>query len=61
MDDSKRNDIGNTARAYAYAHLAKEGPINADFLTVSPFRGTDSIQPFIDVAVRDGKELVIKV
>jgi len=25
IDDSKRNDIGNTARAYAYAHLAKEG------------------------------------
>ena len=26
IDDSKRNDIGNTAKAYAYAHLAKNGP-----------------------------------
>lgn len=61
VDDSKRNDIGNTARAYAYAHLAKDGPINADFLTVSPFLGTDSIQPFIDIAVRDGKGLFVLV
>ena len=61
VDDSKRNDIGNTARAYAYAHLAKEGPINADFLTVSPFLGTDSIQPFIDIAVHDGKGLFVLV
>ena len=55
IDDSKRNDIGNTAKAYAYAHLAKDGPINADFITVSPFLGTDSIQPFIDTAIRDQK------
>lgn len=61
VDDSKRNDIGNTARAYAYAHLAKDGPINADLLTVSPFLGTDSIQPFIDIAVRDGKGLFVLV
>jgi len=61
VDDSKRNDIGNTARAYAYAHLAKAGPINADFLTVSPFLGTDSIQPFVDVALRDGKGLFVLV
>ncbi len=61
IDDSKRNDIGNTARAYAYAHLVKEGPINADFLTVSPFLGTDSIQPFIDVAVSDEKGIFVLV
>lgn len=54
IDDSKRKDIGNTAKAYAYAHLSKEGPINADFLTVSPFLGTDSIQPFLDVAQENG-------
>ena len=61
VDDSKRNDIGNTARAYAYAHLAKGGPINADLMTVSPFLGTDSIQPFIDTAVKDGKGIFILV
>lgn len=61
IDDSKRNDIGNTAKAYAYAHLSKEGPINADFLTVSPFLGTDSIQPFLDVAKVNEKGLFILV
>ncbi len=61
IDDSKRNDIGNTARAYAYAHLASEGPIKADFLTVSPFLGTDSIQPFVDVAASDEKGIFVLV
>lgn len=61
IDDSKRNDIGNTARAYAYAHLAKEGPINADFMTISPFLGTDSMQPFIDMARKEGKGLFVLV
>lgn len=61
VDDSKRNDIGNTARAYAFAHLAKEGPINADFLTVSPFLGTDSMTPFIDMAVKEDKGIFVLV
>lgn len=61
VDDSKRGDIGNTARAYAFAHLAETGPINADFLTMSPFLGTDSMEPFVDVAVRDSKGLFVLV
>lgn len=50
-----------TAKAYAYAHLSKDGPINADFLTVSPFLGTDSIQPFLDMAGVNEKGLFILV
>ncbi len=61
IDDSKRNDIGNTAKAYAFAHLSKEGPINADFMTVSPFLGTDSIKPFIEVANNEDKGIFILV
>ena len=61
IDDSKRNDIGNTAKAYAYAHLAKDGPINADFMTVSPFLGTDSLQPFLDTATAEGKGVFVLV
>lgn len=61
IEDSKRNDIGNTAKAYAYAHLSKDGQINADFMTVSPFLGTDSICPFIDVAEKNEKGLFILV
>ena len=61
VDDSKRSDIGNTARAYAFAHLAKDGPIDADFLTVSPFLGTDSMQPFVDTAAEEGKGVFVLV
>lgn len=61
IDDSKRNDIGNTAKAYATAHLAKDGPINADFLTVNPFLGTDSLEPFLHIAKQDDKGLFILV
>ena len=61
VDDCKRNDIGNTARAYAYAHLSKDGPINADFMTVSPFLGTDSLQPFIDISIKEEKGILVLV
>ena len=50
--DGKRNDIGSTAAAYAEGMLGRDGqsPWGADALTVSPYLGDDSLQPFIDVA-----------
>ena len=50
--DGKRNDIGSTATAYAQGMLGAGGqsPWGADALTVSPYLGDDSLQPFIDVA-----------
>ena len=52
--DGKRNDIGSTATAYAQGILGSEGqsPWGADALTVSPYLGEDSLQPFVDVAVK---------
>ena len=44
--DAKRGDIGSTAVAYADAYLG--GPFSADAITVNPYLGGDSIQPFID-------------
>ena len=61
VDDAKRNDIGNTAKAYAYAHLDNNGPINSDYLTVSPFLGSDSIEPFIEEARLNGKGIFVLV
>jgi orotidine-5'-phosphate decarboxylase len=49
--DGKRNDIGSTATAYARGLLGRQSPWGADALTVSPYLGDDSLQPFIDVAV----------
>ena len=50
--DGKRNDIGSTATAYAQGFLGTSGesPWGADAITVSPYLGEDSLQPFIDVA-----------
>ena len=47
--DGKRNDIGSTATAYADAYLGADSPWGSDSLTVSPYLGRDSIEPFVDV------------
>ena len=46
--DAKRNDIGSTALAYAAAYLGAASPFAGDALTVSPYLGRDSIEPFCD-------------
>lgn len=48
--DGKRNDIGSTAVAYAKAYLGEESAWGCDALTVSPYLGGDSLDPFIDRA-----------
>lgn len=45
--DGKRADIGNTARAYAAWGF---DVLRADAITVSPYLGRDSVQPFLDRA-----------
>ncbi len=54
--DGKRGDIGSTARAYAEAYLEeREGtPPLADALTVNPYLGRDSLEPFLAACRRSG-------
>ncbi len=50
VGDVKRGDIASTASAYARAHLAPpEGEPRCDAITVSPFLGYDTLEPFLDV------------
>lgn len=49
--DGKRNDIGTTAAAYAKGILGDNSAWQADALTVSPYLGDDSLEPFIQTAV----------
>ncbi|MCI5840067.1 MAG: orotidine-5'-phosphate decarboxylase [Peptoniphilaceae bacterium] len=42
--DVKRGDISATAKEYAKAHFS--GDFEADFVTLSPYMGMDSIEPF---------------
>ena len=52
--DAKRGDIGSTASAYAEAYLHPASPLAVDALTVSPFLGAGSLDPFLDAAARHG-------
>ena len=51
--DGKRGDVGSTARAYAAAYLEGEDP-PADALTVNPWLGRESIEPYLAAARRNG-------
>jgi len=51
--DIKRGDIADTALRYAKAHF--EGDFEADFVTLSPYMGMDSIEPWLTHAGNKGK------
>lgn len=63
--DAKRGDIGSTAQAYAEAYLAGEDPAatiwGADALTVNPYLGDDTLQPFVEVARERGAGIYVLV
>ena len=54
--DAKRGDIGSTARAYASAYLERreDGAPLADAMTVNPYLGRDSVEPFLAACRREG-------
>jgi orotidine-5'-phosphate decarboxylase len=58
--DGKRGDIGSTARAYAEAYLEGEPP-RADALTVNPWLGRDSVEPFLGAVRRGGVGIFVVV
>lgn len=61
--DAKRGDIGSTAEAYARAYLAprESGGWGVDALTVNPYLGVDSLEPFVAAAHAHGRGLFVLV
>ncbi len=59
--DAKRNDIGTTAEAYAAAYLGRSTPWQSDCLTVSPYLGDDSLEPFVDACQRSAAGIFVLV
>ncbi len=61
--DGKRNDIGSTATAYAQGYLGTIPPSGwgADALTVSPYLGEDSLEPFVQTAQARGAGVFVLV
>jgi orotidine-5'-phosphate decarboxylase len=56
LADAKRGDIGSTSRAYAHAYLEgrDDRPPLADAMTLNPYLGRDSLEPFLAACRRDG-------
>lgn len=64
--DVKRGDVGGTATAYANAYLtpASAGGLSdleSDCVTVNPFLGPETLEPFVACAKKYGKGLFILV
>ena len=66
--DAKRGDIDSTAQAYANAYLGKtkigakeEFVYNVDAITINPFLGVDTLQPFVDSVKKYKKGIFVLV
>ncbi len=55
--DIKRGDIAKTAEMYAKAHF--EGDFEADFITLAPYMGLDSITPYTEYMKNKGKGVFV--
>ena len=67
IGDVKRGDIGHTAESYASAHLENselvglEDVLMPDAITVNGFAGIEGIEPFANVADKEGKGIFVWV
>jgi orotidine-5'-phosphate decarboxylase len=61
--DAKRNDIGSTAEAYAAAYFGEGSTAAwpADALTISPYLGDDSLEPFVNASQQCGGGVFVLV
>lgn len=62
--DAKRGDIGSTAEAYSAAYIGRPsvgGGYDADAITVNPFLGLETLEPFARDAETHGKGVFVLV
>ncbi len=57
--DIKRGDIAKTAEMYAKAHFT--GDFEADFITLSPYMGMDSLTPYLPYVQKQGKGFFVLI
>lgn len=57
--DVKRGDIAKTAEMYAKAHFT--GEFESDFMTINPYMGMDSIEPFMPFIKNNKKGLFVLI
>ena len=68
IGDIKRSDIASSASGYSAGHIGFEGGRNlaythvpADFVTINPYLGKDSIDPFLDDCKKFDRGLFVLV
>lgn len=59
--DAKRGDIGTTAEGYARATIGAAPGFDADAVTVNPYMGKDTLEPFITLAQVESKGVAVLV
>ena len=59
--DAKRGDIGSTCQAYANAYLGENAPYPSDAMTINPWLGIESLEPFLKKASETSSGLFILV
>lgn len=57
--DAKRGDIGSTAEGYARAYLEEDSPFQSDCLTLNPYMGLDTLEPYLSRAEENGKGIAV--
>lgn len=58
--DAKRGDIDSTAKAYAAAFL-DSGDFSVDAITINPFLGFDTLEPFLEKCVSNQRGMFVLV
>lgn len=59
--DAKRGDIGTTAQGYADAYLGANPTIDCDCITLNPYLGIETLEPFVKHAESYGKSIAVLV
>lgn len=57
--DAKRGDIGTTAEGYARAYLAAGAPLEVDAITLNPYLGRETLEPFVEFSRNEGRGLFV--
>jgi orotidine-5'-phosphate decarboxylase len=59
--DAKRGDIGSTAEGYAAAYLTADAAMPVDAMTLNPYLGFETLEPFVHAAKDVGRGLFVLV
>jgi orotidine-5'-phosphate decarboxylase len=59
--DAKRGDIGSTAEGYAGAYLSSDAAMPVDAITLNPYLGFETLDPFVRAAREAGRGLFVLV